>query len=230
MFAVIVGRRFDLGTSPDSLYSRAFDVLSSLAPPWGLRGVAKKHLPPVKTNHSTGVSYTRDVGRPVKVYVLAFQNRDHTKPSPDIAMYDDSLIVEIRPKQLTSERYNALLREALPTYIDAMHPYRIALDESTIGVDDARIQLPNGASIPRPEYVEPRVGVHWIWPANFWDRELCRRAFGLTPEEVVERLSDHVAETRILNDGVLVIDSFNIPSDEAIRQIDARLRPLLLAR
>ena len=166
----------------------------------------------------------------MKLYGLGFQNRKHTKAPPDLAIYDDSLIVEFDAKHITTQQFKTLLGEAIPAFVEAMHPYRIVLDESTIGTEDARITLPDGASVPRPDFLDPRVGVNRIWPVNYWDRELSLRSFGLVPEEVVQRLTAHVAEARILNDGALIIDSCEIPTIESIRLIDARLRAHLLAK
>ena len=229
-YTVNVRHRFNFAETPDLLYDKAYEVLSSLMPPWGLHGIVKKPLPQVKSNFMTGVSYTREVGRPVKSYSLGFQNRAHSKPPADLPMYDDVLLVVVRPKQLTPELVSSLLREALPRFVEAMRPYWMALEEDGLGVEDAREKLPEGGTKERVDFVDPRRGVNRIWPANYWDGELCRRAFNLTPEQVVQRLSSHVAEVRTINAGVLVIDSFDIPSDDAIRQIDARLRPLLSRR
>jgi hypothetical protein len=72
-----------------------------------------------------------------------------------------------------------------------------------------------------------RNGVFRIWPVNFWDAELCRRGFGLTPDQVVRRVAAHVESAQVFNGGAMVtITSQILPGDE-IAQIDGRIRPLL---
>ena len=220
-YTVNVRSRFAFGVTPDSLYDHAYEVLSRLERPWGLRGINKKPLPAVKSNFTTGVSYTREIGRQIRSYALGFNNRDHTKQPPDLPMYDDALLVVIRPKQLTQELTNSLLRDALPAYVEAMHPYWIALEEDALALEDARMKLADGTSVPRPGYVDSRKGVHRIWPANYWDKELCRRAFDLSPAQVVERLSPHVAEARIIEGGVLLVADCEIPADRKSTRLNS---------
>ena len=78
---------------------------------------------------------------------------------------------------------------------------------------------------------DPRQGigeVERIWGANFWNAKLCKIAFGRSPEEVVKRLHNEVAEVRAYLDGALVIPHYDEPTADEVRAIDGRLRPLLL--
>ena len=66
-----------------------------------------------------------------------------------------------------------------------------------------------------------------IWNANYWCATLCQRAFGLTPPEVVSRLSGKVAEVREHLSGVLLIYSYKELTSNAVAAIDDELRPYL---
>lgn len=221
-----IRHRFSFEKEPERLYLEAFDKLSVLDKPWGLKGQMLKPLPPAKKNYSTGVVYTRELGAPIRSFGLGFMNRNLTEPHTDQAMWDDSLRVDFNINHKAVD-YGYLVREVFPVYITAMDAYYGVLEEINIMVQDASFQDSTGAWATRPDYIDPRKGVRRIWPANYWDRELCRRAFGLSPEAIMQRLTGKVAEARMLNDGVLVIYSYERVPDEKIVAIDGEIRPLL---
>ena len=222
-----IRHRLNFDADQDALYKRAFDALSALDPPWGFKGLEKKPLTSgAKTASSVGVGYTRELGAPNQVFSIGFRNRHFQPVVEDSELYDDLLISELNldHKKIKVD-YAYMLRKVFPTYVDAMDAYVGFLSEGN-HVYNRYIAARDAPSTENAD-VGFRHGVDVIWPANFWDRELCRRAFKLTPEQVVERVSAAVAEARVFKDGALVIYSYErLPNDD-MHEIEATLRPLL---
>lgn len=227
MNGINVRKRFDSNSTPEAVYDHAYQVLSTLDPPWGLKGIPKKPLPPAAANFSTGVSYTREVGRPVKSYALGFQNRNRSQRPVDLAMNDDMLLIDVRPKMVTPALIDSLLRRALLTYIEALDPYFIRVDTSNLILLDSSVLMPDGGYIPREGSLDLRHGVQRIWQANYWDNELCNRAFGLTPQEIVHRLCERVDHAAVVHNGALIVYRYATMTDDEVSHIDSELRPLL---
>lgn len=66
-----------------------------------------------------------------------------------------------------------------------------------------------------------------IWPAAFYDDELCRRAFSMSAGDVMERLYDHVEEVRLIGTGVLIVSSYELLRGSDVVANDLRVRKLL---
>ena len=228
-YSINVRSRFSFDTSHEELYQAAVTRLVQIPPPWGFKGLKIKPLPPVKPNYAVGVSYTRELGAPIKTFGIGFWNRNRKSEPRDTPAGDDTLTIDFNINHKSVD-YGHLVREVIPAYVEAMGAYFVRISEANIDYEDAYIVDESGASRSRPGALDFREGVDRIWPANYWDRELCRRAFSLTPDQVVNRLTGHVAEARILMDGALIIYSYDRVPDGQIASIDGKLRPLLLGK
>jgi len=203
----------------EAAYEHTVAHLSTLSPPWGLNGVVIKALPPFKM--ARGVSYTRELGAPFQSFSFGFFHRYYNGDPPDDPLYDDTLNADIRIDNKSMD-YAYFVKSVFPVYVQAIGAYYADFWAS----QPSRLNGPewdNGIDVDNC-----RQGVQRIWPANFWDRELCWRAFSLTPEQVVGRLREHVAEARVFLDGALVIHSYERVPDERVPLIDNELRPLLV--
>ena len=119
------------------------------------------------------------------------------------------------------------METVFPTYIKAMRPYLGKMYDVDLATAD--MGTPNfdtGEFYENPDYVQSRKGIYRIWPANYWDSDLCRRAFNLTPEEIVKRVKDQVATCEVFEHGVLLIYSNEQMSIEEILNINSVLIPL----
>lgn len=168
--------------------------------------------------YGNSVFYTRELGASFSIFYLAFKNRQRVIQPKDDGGDGDMLIGDFNMNHKSVD-YAYLVRDAFPVYVKAMDAYTAWLED-----DKARRHI---AEFGRGWGKDFRSDVNVIFPANFWDRELCRRAFDLTPEEIVNRLQGHVAEARMLLDGVLVIYSYERVPDGQLHRIDEELRPLL---
>ena len=112
------------------------------------------------------------------------------------------------------------MREVFPAYVEAMDAYNAWMQDEHVYRQVAESRGGDWGGDFRDD-------VAVIMPANFWDRELCRRAFRLTPEQIVGRLQGRVAEARLFLDGVLVVYSYERVPDDKLWLIDGELRPFL---
>ncbi len=76
--------------------------------------------------------------------------------------------------------------------------------------------------------VDGRNNIYTLCSANFWDDELCRRALGYGPDEVIARLEGKVPKVQPLMDGVYVVFNDNAKQtyDEFL-SLNETFKPLL---
>lgn len=77
--------------------------------------------------------------------------------------------------------------------------------------------------------VDGRDSIFRINPVNFFDQQLCRRAFQLDACHVVDRLKGHVYDASLLNDGVLIVVTRELIDQSKIQFCHDRLVSLLFA-
>ncbi len=210
-YSVQMERRALANEDYDLLYDKFLEGIKDLPNTWNLAGV--KPLPDIGADVITSVSITRILRRGMKGYIYYFYRGDYLNDSQD----DDRLIIEFKSgKGLTKE-----LVEILPTYISAFGAYFLTIGNYSISV-------PNWDKVVDKEIeYHPRKDVLRINAINYYDRELCRNAFNLTPEEILERLTGKVEIARIVNDGIyFVYTSEELPEEEH-RKIDAIVRSWL---
>lgn len=225
-----MSRRYLATEIPSNFYNTAYEELSKLSQPWGLEGVAKVPLKDFSGQISVGVKYTKlEKTSPSKGFYFGYFNRARTAIPPDESKYDDTFTVEFYPKKVR-EDWRYLMDVVFPTYVAATQPYLGKLYDSEISTDDVFVtDEVTGEAWRRPDYVDPRLKVQRIWQANYWDRELCKRSFNLTPEEIVQRLSGKVANCRVFENGLLMIYSYDPIIGADILDIDAVVRPVLMS-
>jgi hypothetical protein len=140
--------------------------------------------------------------------------------SRDEAHFDDVLAVDFDPHRI---EYGELAGQVFARYVQAFLPYRgsIILDEGLANEDWERVlelQESTGKDI------DGRDSVLRLGPVNYFDRALCRRAFDLTPEEIVTALEGHVESATMLLDGVLIVGTTQVLSRDGLDTLDRVLR------
>lgn len=141
----------------------------------------------------------------------------------DHGMFDDVFTLELGDDHA---RYVALVEAALPRIVKGFGAYRaqVVLDED-LDLDDFD-QICELSECPGRD-VDGRDGVYRISPANYFDRELCRRAFGLAPGVMREKLAPHVQSVHLVAGGVyFVVSDARLPEQE-LRDVDRSVRELL---
>jgi hypothetical protein len=224
-----MNRQYEGGDDPFELYDAEFDVLGSLAPPWGLEGIQKIPMVDHRGAITLGVKYSKlEKASPVKSIIFGFMSRKRTGPPPDTAVSDDTLTVEFYPKKV-HENWNYLFDTVFTTYILAARPYFARLYDDQIHANDVgTFDEELGQIILNPSFIDWRRGVYRVWPANFWNREYCRRSFNLEPEAIVERLTGKVEHCRVFEDGVLLICAYRQMNSEEIMMLNDAVLPHLL--
>jgi hypothetical protein len=216
-YVLNVRTRPNLDEIPRDFIDRVVRRLRQLGPPWGLKPGDLPSPRSGKSDPLTIIKLTKHLGEHIKGEMV-LRNRDWTLalPNPDQPSCDDYIIVDFDPRKVV---YEDLAHHAFPAYVEATGAYFGEIAENGLRVDEFDRW--------RESENKGRNGVFRIWPVNFWDTELCRRAFGLTPGQVVQRVGAHVESAKVFKGGALItVTSKVMPKDE-IAQIDGRIRPLL---
>jgi len=200
------------------------EVMARYAPPWGLKGEEIPAVPDIPPGNLSATVKLRVLSpRGERSYIsYKFRSEKYLK---DNAQYDDFVIVRFKP-QAAGARLGELFNDVFPAYIEGFDCYRAGIGDSEVKMADwdRVVELCNSTG----KDVDGRDGVHRIHPANYFDRELSRRAFGLTPEKIAERLQGKVEKVSMLGDGVLVICRSKLPLPrEEYERIDGEVRALL---
>jgi len=142
---------------------------------------------------------------------------------PDMAMYDDSIVLKFDPEKLD---YREFVHESMPAMIGHFSSYRadLHLNLDLAGSDFDRA---NKAYIRERIDMDYRRVVLRINPVNYFDRGLCERAFNTTPEAIMEALAGQVERVEMLEDGVLIVVTSELIDRPEIEAIDPRIRPLI---
>ncbi|HJY76379.1 MAG TPA: hypothetical protein VKE95_07085 [Burkholderiales bacterium] len=205
-------------------HDRFMGAMARFAPPWGLKGLDIPPARDVKPGELSTLVKFRGLAPKGEMSYVKYPLRSE-KYLRDNAQYDDQVIIVFK-SVVPAERLRELFDEVLPAYIEAFGCYRATVYDSDIRMTDWKRVVELCASTGKD--VDGRDGAYRIHPASFWDRELCRRAFGLAPENIVERLQGKAEKVSQLDDGVLLVSNSKIPlPPEEYEKLNARVKPLL---
>lgn len=193
-------------------HERVLKVLQQIRGQWGIvRGVIPSVYEPISTFLSA-VPLTGMVGKGIRGS-LNYYNRQALR---DDASCDDWINLEFNP---TKVDYAHLVDVVFPRLVIGLKAYVGEIKECQLVAKDFERWRRSKANL--------RDGVFRIHPVAYWDRQLCKRAFGLTPIQVAKRLGGAVDRVSPMRAGVLtVVSSKILPTDEIVK-IDKRLQPLL---
>ena len=202
----------------EARHASVMEGLMDINPPWGLRGKQRVPVPPIGEELQVEVDLGPVLapGLNAKLtYVL--RSASYLR---DEGQYDDCLFVDFE-HGLTD--YREFVVTVFPAYVRAFHPYRGAIvqDEDLVLEDwDRVVELRKATG----RDVDGRDSVFRIGPVNYFDRELCRRAFDLTPEEIVSMLQGRVESVSILLDGVLIVGTSRLLNRDDLDRLAKTLR------
>jgi hypothetical protein len=194
-----------------SKHEKLTSFLSALKSPWGAKEGAE--IPQVKdpgTLPMRQVNLSKCFPKGIKALV-SYQNRKYVL---DEGRFDDYLVLEFDP---TKFDYKPLATSDYLKYLEAFGAYRGHIgDEEFIHLD---FESSRG--------VDYRGGVYRIHPVCYFDRELCERAFRLSPEVIAQRLVGAVEGVRVVANGVAIIASSRVLTIEEANSLGDRLKSLL---
>jgi hypothetical protein len=205
----------------ESIAERHLDVMSALAgisKPWGLEGAELIPIPDIADKLAIEVEFTPDPSNDIGGYIsYPFRSEAYLR---DKAQYDDLMIVEFEPEKVD---FAHVVQTVFPLYVKAFKAYRATIiTDEDLALDDwdmiCEISEETGLD------VNGRDGVYRIASVNYFDRELCHRAFGLDPEKIVAYLNGQVELVKVLENGVLLIVTSQRPTRQEIELIDERIR------
>ncbi|MGL4512015.1 MAG: hypothetical protein ACRCT8_02920 [Lacipirellulaceae bacterium] len=200
-YDVFVKSRAQPGDPFEDLHERFFARLAQLPGPWGLE---RKELPlcPRMRSERDSVDFGRLIGKGVRASIFYLYRAAWL--SEDIHARDDYLLMTFNPKRV---EYGALVREALPVYIEGFGAYRAEVIDEEIGLRDFKRGSQDEPAETRIEIPDERHGVYRVAPVSFYDETLCWRAFGVTPERLAARLAGRIEDVRLFSGGVYLIGS-----------------------
>lgn len=205
--------------SIEKRHKNFLEKLSDLGTPWDLAGALE--LPDIEGELVVSVPLDKWLPKGVKGRVsYALRSEKYLE---DDAQFDDSLFVEFSNAKID---YSDLLKRIFPVYADAFGAYRAALHDWSVTRSDWPAVV--AACDATKKDVNGRDGVFRINAANYFDKELCLRAFGKSPQQIVNCLKGHVEDISELAGGVLIIVSYTPLSTSEITTTGERLKKLLV--
>lgn len=213
-------RRARHDDDPGGLHARFLKVMGEVGSPWWngnaeIAGVSFEGKLECQVGLSRGLP-----GDAVGSLAYVHRGADYLK---DQALFDDRFVATF---YLDDAGYRALVDTGFEHLVRAFGPYRgqIILDED-LALDDWDAAVARGGSTAKDE--DGRDGMHRMWPVVFLDDQLCRRALGIPPGTVADRLKGEVERTNLLHGGILVIASSDLLSVDTLVATDQRIRQRL---
>ena len=194
-------------------------AIGDLGVPWSLNDAFE--VPPIGSELVTSVSLDKLLPVGVKGRI-SYALRDQ-KYLQDDAQFDDTLFIEFTDSKVD---YSYLLKVVFPVYIKAFGSYRSALHDWSVTRSDWPLVLE--ACDATKKDVNGRDGVFRINAANYFDKELCFRAFEKGPRELVDLLNGYVEEVCEFEEGVLIVISYTPLSADELLSAGDRIKSLVV--
>ena len=221
-----VSKPYDHGENVERMYEKITRDIAKVGVPWMPPDILHCPIPDYAGEEAMVMAFAPDkIRKPLDHFVLCITNRSRReapKPSP---LYNDYLLATYE-KLADPQWYKHLATSVLPQFIVALDANKGYLSNNQVTGEDSEKIHASDELTPAEEIFRKVVR---IWGANFWSDSLCKSAFGPSAAEVVKRLKNEVAEARLFRGGALIISSYEEPTADEVRALDARLRPLLIA-
>jgi len=223
-YHLMIRARPDLDEKIPEKHKRFMNALAKIKGGWGLAG---KERPPVKPPNEffASVSLRGKLGPGISGNVhyqnrksIAYYKEQFGETWVDDGKYDDYFTLNFDPRKVD---YRALTATAFADYVTAFGAYIGDVVNEELSLVDWEEKKPE---------VFKRSGVYRICPICYFDRELCRRAFGLAPEQVARKVAAVVEKASIVANGALIVASSNVLGLREIDDINQKLRPLLTGK
>ena len=205
--------------SIEKRHENFLERLSGLGAPWDLAGAVD--VPDIEGELVVSVSLDKFLPKGLKGRI-AYSLRSE-KYLEDDAQFDDSLFIEFSNAKID---YLDLLKRIFPAYVEAFGAYRAALHDWSVTRSDWPAVV--AACDATKKDVNGRDGVFRINAANYFDEKLCLRAFGKSPQQIINCLKGHVEEASELAGGVLIVVSYTPLTTSEIATAGERLKELLV--
>jgi len=220
-FVLNIRHRPTMDETIEACFERFVGVMRQVQVPWGVVPGKELTLPPVGAGLSTTTQLRNKLGTGITGRAT-FSYRAQANLR-DVASHDDSLVVEFDARK---KDWRDLVCIALPSYVHAMCAYV----GSVYRWEESSDEWEKSSAISRStgKDIDGRDGFFRIGPLSFMDRELCRRGCnGMTPEQIVVKLTGTVPDVRLFEDGVLIVAADHFPEQREIIATDRAIRERL---
>ncbi|MGK9416207.1 hypothetical protein ACSSUR_08625 [Pseudomonas cedrina] len=214
----------------DQRHAEVMDRMSRIGAPLGFAGLEL----PTAPSCGDGLVATYTVKLPIRGlrFVGDYAYRGERYIYGDSASYDEHLRFGFKVSNEAIE-YNRIVREHLPAVVEAFKGYKAQVSYDLYG-----LYYQGGVNDDNSTYnrlredesldVDGRNNIYTLYPAQFWDAELCQRALGYDPDEVIARLQGQCHMVSRLMDGVYsVLNDDPSMTYEAFVEMNERIKPIL---
>jgi hypothetical protein len=177
--------------SIEAKHKKFFARLREMPEPWGMAGHELPPTPDCGKDTACSAKLSKRLGKGISGYVYYLYRYDFPE---DIGMYDDFIDLSFDPRRVN---YRQLVLDALPAYVEAFDAYTVRVEDDAFFDGD----FPK----MRELRMDDRHSVYRVHPVSYFDATLCKRAFGLSPKEVAERLDGRIEAVRLIHNGVYLI-------------------------
>lgn len=220
---LMVRRRSRMDSVPE-LNRRLVSRLAELPEIWGVgRSPDAIRLVYDDEGEFAGSNFTRSLKADLTGHA-SYISRFPGWVEPDESSADDFCVFEY-----SASEYADMTNYVLPSVVKTFDAYR-ASAHTSLEVRSADWQKICELHTHGSPDLDGRDSVYRIWPANFFDDTLCRRAFGLSAEEVVVRAAPECDDAYVLNGGAFLLVSKEPVSDrDALNALHERVAARLAA-
>jgi hypothetical protein len=137
----------------------------------------------------------------------------------DIARHDDALVIDFDAAQID---FGELTQKVFPALVEGFDAYRAAVKDDGQCLED----WPRIAALAKESGrdIDGRDSVFRIHAVNYFDRELCKRAFGMGPADLLQKLGSVFNRAELFQDGVLLVCTKAFPEADELRRIEEAFR------
>jgi hypothetical protein len=141
----------------------------------------------------------------------------------DKATSDDSIILKFDSDEIDFHKF---CNDVFPEIIEAFSPYRaVIITDLDQDLDDFEDIVQESQSTGKD--IDGRDSVFRIYPVNYFDDEMCKRAFGISSSEVVGKLKSSIDRAEIIAGGALLLVFSEPAAGSELASIDNLVRRFL---
>jgi len=222
--------RPDRSISIEERHARFVENMMQIGPPLGYQGM----VPPPTPDCGSGLIAAFSAKYPIRGLKCFgdYKYRGERYVWQDRASFDEHLRFRFFLSNKTLN-YQDVIKEQFPPIVEAFGGYRALVDydyhdTNYTGGFKRNNEVYNALVADKSLNVDSRNFIYSLHPAQFWDAELCRRALGFGPDEVIRRLKDVAVLARPFMDGVYLVlnDDPNLTYEEFF-EMNERIKPML---
>ena len=202
-----IRRRAAHAESIQQRHAEFMTKMSRIGPPLGFLGMNEPEVP----DCGAELVAIYDVNYPIRGLWLqgSYIYRGERYEYEDRRSFDDDICIGFKTSNRSLD-YGTILYDQLPLVVEAYGAYRA---QASFGLHG--LHYCGGVENTNPVYnrlladatidVDGRNNIYTLEPAQYWDAELCRRALGYGPDEVIRRLHGHALRVSKLMDGAYLV-------------------------